>query len=101
VGEAKFGLGTPEGVQGKVGNPPHSLSLNFLPHGEEFLELGRCVDEEEMWKVFPSSYEREIVLWVGLSLMRSPPFTSPFEVVLVSSESVDCYRGVCRRAREL
>jgi hypothetical protein len=25
----KFGLGIPEGVQGKVRNPPHSFSLNF------------------------------------------------------------------------
>jgi hypothetical protein len=43
VARAKFGLGTPEGVQGKVGNPPHSLSLKFF-QGSELLELeATCV----------------------------------------------------------
>ena len=27
--EAKFGLGAPEGVQGKARDPPHSLSLSL------------------------------------------------------------------------
>ena len=31
--KAKFGLGTPEGVQGKVRIQPHSLSLVMLGSG--------------------------------------------------------------------
>jgi hypothetical protein len=36
---AKFGLGTPEGVQGKVRNPPHSLSLSISSHAEGALRI--------------------------------------------------------------
>ena len=35
---AKFGVGTPEGVQGKVRDPPHSLSLKSSQESE-LLEL--------------------------------------------------------------
>jgi hypothetical protein len=44
VEEAKFGLSTPEGVQGEVRDSPHSLSLKSS-RGSELLELeATCVD---------------------------------------------------------
>jgi hypothetical protein len=44
VAKAKFGLSTPEEVQGKVRDPPHSLSLSPKhSQGSELLELdGTC-----------------------------------------------------------
>jgi hypothetical protein len=47
VARAKFGLGTPEGVQGKVRDPPHSLYL-LLMLGRRAL---RAHEEDVSWLV--------------------------------------------------
>ena len=39
MARAKFGLDTPEGVQGKEGEVPHSLSSPMSSQGSELLEL--------------------------------------------------------------